>query len=71
MAVAFGSGDIGRMQIRRRGLATAPLPKTRDKMKSLIAQADTAVASGDIFNGQKYIDLAESEVKKLERFVGH
>ncbi len=44
---------------------------SRDKMKSLIAQADTAVASGDIFNGQKYIDLAESEVKKLERFVGH
>jgi serine/threonine-protein kinase len=44
---------------------------SREKMKSLIAQADTAVASGDIFNGQKYIDLAESEVKKLERFAGH
>jgi hypothetical protein len=44
---------------------------SRDKMKSLIAQADTAVSSGDIFNGQKYIDLAESELKKLERFAGH
>jgi eukaryotic-like serine/threonine-protein kinase len=44
---------------------------SRDKMRSLIAQADSAVSSGDIFNGQKYIDLAESEVKKLERFVGH
>jgi len=44
---------------------------SRDKMKSLIAQADTAVAAGDIFNGQKFIDLAESELKKLERFAGH
>ena len=52
-----------------------PLPsdidESRDKMESLLEKADSAVNSGDIFNAQKFIDLAESEVKKLEKFVGH
>jgi serine/threonine-protein kinase len=44
---------------------------SRDNMESLLEKADSAVNSGDIFNAQKFIDLAESELKKLEKFVGH
>jgi eukaryotic-like serine/threonine-protein kinase len=43
---------------------------SRDQMESLIEKANAAVSSGDIFNAQKYIDLAETEIKKLEKFVG-
>jgi eukaryotic-like serine/threonine-protein kinase len=43
---------------------------SRDKMKILLNQADSAIASGNVFAGQKFIDLAESEIKKQEKFVG-
>jgi eukaryotic-like serine/threonine-protein kinase len=43
---------------------------SHDKLKSLLNQADAAVGSGDVFNAQKFITLAESEAKKLEKFIG-
>ena len=44
---------------------------SHDKLKALIHQADSAVASGDVFSAQKFITLAESEAKTLEKFLGH
>jgi hypothetical protein len=43
---------------------------SRDKMKILMQQANTAIASGNVFAGQKFIDLAEVEIKKQEKFIG-
>ncbi len=39
-------------------------------MKILMQQANTAIASGNVFAGQKFIDLAEVEIKKQEKFIG-
>ena len=44
---------------------------SRDKMKILLGQADSAISSGNVFAAQKFIDLAEVEIRKQEKFIGH
>jgi len=40
-------------------------------MKNNLAKAQSAVQSGDVQRAKKYMDLAQSDVEALERFLGH
>jgi outer membrane biosynthesis protein TonB len=49
----------------------ADMAASEQRMDYLLNQADTALQRGDAAAGQKYLDQAETEVSKLEKFLGH
>ena len=49
----------------------ADMNSAEDRMKMYIAKGDAALKSNDIANAQKYYDLAEQEISKVEKFLGH
>jgi hypothetical protein len=42
-----------------------------ERMDYLMNEADAALQRGDAAAGQRNLDLAEKEVAKLEKFLGH
>ena len=49
----------------------ADMAASAQRMDYLLNQADAALQRGDAEAGQKYLDQAETEVSKLEKFLGH
>ena len=41
------------------------------RMQNNLAKAQSAVAAGDAAQAKHYLDLAEPDVEKLEKFLGH
>lgn len=41
-----------------------------DRMQMYIAKGDAALKAKDLANAQKYYDLAEAEIAKVEKFLG-
>ncbi|HXC46954.1 MAG TPA: protein kinase [Candidatus Sulfotelmatobacter sp.] len=42
-----------------------------DRMQMYIAKGDAALKAKDMANAQKYYDLADAEISKVEKFLGH
>jgi len=40
-------------------------------MKANLGKAQDALVAGDAKNAKKYLDVAESQVEKIEKFLGH
>jgi hypothetical protein len=40
-------------------------------MKANLSKAQDALVSGDTKNAKRYLDVAESQVEKIEKFLGH
>ncbi len=49
----------------------ADMAASAQRMDYLMNQADAALQRGDAAAGQRNLDLAEKEVSKLEKFLGH
>jgi serine/threonine-protein kinase len=49
----------------------ADMAASAQRMDYLMNEADTALQRGDAAAGQRNLDLAEKEVSKLEKFLGH
>lgn len=47
------------------------MASAQERMQAYLAKGNSALAAKDIVNAQKYFDLADREVSKLERFLGH
>jgi hypothetical protein len=43
---------------------------SHERMATYMARADAALRAHDAKNARKYLDLAETEVEKLEKFLG-
>jgi eukaryotic-like serine/threonine-protein kinase len=49
----------------------ADMASAQERMKMYISKGDAALKSNDTTNAQKYYDLAEQEISKVEKFLGH
>jgi serine/threonine protein kinase len=49
----------------------ADMASAQERMKMYIAKGDAALKSNDTANAEKYYDLAEQEISKVEKFLGH
>jgi serine/threonine protein kinase len=49
----------------------ADMASAQERMKMYIAKGDAALKSNDTTNAEKYYDLAEQEISKVEKFLGH
>jgi serine/threonine protein kinase len=49
----------------------ADMASAQERMQAYLAKGNAALAAKDIVNAQKYFDLADREVSKLEKFLGH
>lgn len=49
----------------------ADMASAQERMKMYIAKGDAALKSNDTANAEKYYDLAEQEIAKVEKFLGH
>ena len=49
----------------------ADMASAQERMKMYIAKGDASLKSNDTANAEKYYDLAEQEISKLEKFLGH
>ena len=47
------------------------MASAQERMRAFLAKGNAALAAKDIVNAQKYFDLADREVSKLEKFLGH
>lgn len=47
------------------------MASAQERMQAYLAKGNAALAAKDIVNAQKYFDLADREVSKLEKFLGH
>ncbi|HXP23699.1 MAG TPA: protein kinase, partial [Candidatus Sulfotelmatobacter sp.] len=47
------------------------MASAQERMQAYLAKGNAALAAKDIANAQKYFDLADREVSKLEKFLGH
>jgi serine/threonine protein kinase len=47
------------------------MASAQERMQAYLAKGNAALAAKDIVNAQKYFDLADREVTKLEKFLGH
>jgi hypothetical protein len=49
----------------------ADISASQDRMQAYLAKGNAALKAQDLKNAQKYFDLAEGELGKLEKFLGH
>jgi eukaryotic-like serine/threonine-protein kinase len=49
----------------------ADISSAQERMGMHMARAQSALQNGDVQGAKKYLDLAEGEVGKLEKFLGH
>jgi len=49
----------------------ADISSAQDRMQMYLAKGDAALKAKDIAKAQKYFDLADAEISKLEKFLGH
>ncbi|HTP67704.1 MAG TPA: serine/threonine-protein kinase [Dongiaceae bacterium] len=49
----------------------ADISSSQDRMQAYLAKGNAALKAQDLKNAQKYFDLAEGELGKLEKFLGH
>jgi len=49
----------------------ADISSSQDRMQAYLAKGNAALKAQDLKNTQKYFDLAEAELGKLEKFLGH
>jgi serine/threonine protein kinase len=49
----------------------ADMASAQERMKMYISKGDAALKSNDTTNAEKYYDLAEQEISKVEKFLGH
>jgi serine/threonine-protein kinase len=71
-ATASRSVDTLRQQQQAEGYnLRADIASAADRMQMYLAKGDAAVKAKDMANAQKYLDLAEAEISKIEKFLGH
>jgi serine/threonine-protein kinase len=49
----------------------ADIASSQERMKLYLAKGDAALKAQDLAGAKKYFDLAEAEIAKLEKFLGH
>ena len=49
----------------------ADISSAQDRMQMYLAKGDAALKAKDMAKAQKYFDLAEAEISKVEKFLGH
>jgi eukaryotic-like serine/threonine-protein kinase len=49
----------------------ADIASSEERMQVYMAKGNTALKGQDLKNAQKYFDLAEAELTKIEKFLGH
>jgi len=49
----------------------ADIASAQDRMQVYLAKGNAALKSRDMANAQKYFDLADAEISKIEKFLGH
>ncbi len=47
------------------------IASAQERMQMYIAKGDAALKTKDLANAQKYYDLADAEISKVEKFLGH
>ncbi|MGB8321681.1 MAG: protein kinase [Candidatus Acidiferrum sp.] len=71
-ATVSHSLDTLRQQQERSGYGLrADMASSQERAKAYLAKGNSALKSGDTVNAQKYFDLADTEISKLEKFLGH
>ena len=71
-AAAKDSVDRLSRQLSSQGLGLrGDIASAESLMGTFMSKAQAAMQSGDTKNGKKYMDLAETQVEKLEKFLGH
>jgi serine/threonine-protein kinase len=49
----------------------ADVASAQERMQAYLAKGNAALAAKDMVNTQKYFNLADTEISKLEKFLGH
>jgi serine/threonine protein kinase len=71
-ATASRSVDTLRQQQQAAGYnLRADIASAADRMQMYLAKGDAALKAKDMANAQKYFDLADAEISKVEKFLGH
>jgi hypothetical protein len=64
--------DTLRRQQNAQGLSLrADIAAAQELMKTHLAKAQTALQNRDAANAKKYLDLAEGDVTRIDKFLGH
>src|SRR5262249_51085053 len=70
-ATASRSLETLRQQQQAQGFGLrGDISAAADRMQMYIAKGDAALKAKDLTNAQKYYELAEAEIAKLEKFLG-
>jgi hypothetical protein len=71
-ATASRSVDTLRQQQQAEGYnLRGDIASAAERMQTYLAKGDAALKVKDIANAQKYFDLADAEISKVEKFLGH
>ena len=71
-ATASRSVDTLRQQQQAAGYnLRGDIASAQERMQMYIAKGDAALKAKDMVNAQKYYDLADAEISKVEKFLGH
>jgi serine/threonine protein kinase len=71
-ATASRSVDTLRQQQQAAGYnLRGDIASATERMQMYIAKGDAALKARDMANAQKYYDLADAEISKVEKFLGH
>jgi len=71
-ATASHSVDTLRQQQQAAGYnLRGDIASAAERMQMYIAKGDAALKAKDLANAQKYYDLADAEISKVEKFLGH
>ena len=71
-ATASRSVDTLRQQQQAAGYnLRGDIASATERMQMYIAKGDAALKAKDMVNAQKYYDLADAEISKVEKFLGH
>jgi len=71
-ATASHSVDTLRQQQQAAGYnLRGDIASVTERMQMYIAKGDAALKAKDMANAQRYYDLADAEISKVEKFLGH
>jgi hypothetical protein len=71
-ATASHSVDTLRQQQQAAGYnLRGDIASATERMQMYIAKGDAALKAKDLANAQRYYDLADAEISKVEKFLGH
>jgi eukaryotic-like serine/threonine-protein kinase len=71
-ATVSHSLDTLRQQQERSGYGLrADMASSQERARAYLAKGNSALKAGDTVNAQKYFDLADTEISKLEKFLGY